>query len=198
MDAPILFEGITAPALSVRNPADFDVAMTLGRGAAPESPVFVRGLVYDQLTSGMAFFPDAETGGFLLGDPFRLPGSPEDPGNPGFRWGLDLTHAIRAEATVASRGALVLTGDAWSHAVRYRDRELPEKQIVGWFHTHLFPATDDFGLSRLDIDLHARLLDRPWQVALLVNLGDGGARELRCFQWSREGALVECRYMVTF
>lgn len=45
----------------------------------------------------------------LVRDLFRLPGSPEDPADPEFRCGVDVTHVVPAEATPASRVYLLLT-----------------------------------------------------------------------------------------
>ena len=49
---------------------------------------------------------------------------------------------------------------------------------MGWYHTHLFRATDDEGLSTVDVQMHHTTFKRPWQVAGLLNIGlSSGAEE---------------------
>jgi len=67
---------------------------------------------------------------------------------------------------------------------------------VGWYHTHLFSATDSFGLSGMDQDLHHRFLPRPWQAAVLVNISHDGNRQIRCFQRKNEGMLEQSFFEV--
>jgi hypothetical protein len=52
--------------------------------------------------------------------------------------------------------------------------------MLGWYHTHLFAATDDIGLSTIDFRLHFTTFRLPWQIAGLVNL-DGQQRVLRFY-----------------
>jgi hypothetical protein len=79
---------------------------------------------------------------------------------------------------------------------RLRDREHPDKKLVGWFHTHLFKASEDFGLSGLDQDLHRRFLTKAWQIAVLINIDAEGQRIVRCFQRGAEGDLVESYFQL--
>lgn len=74
--------------------------------------------------------------------------------------------------------------------------DYPARKLVGWFHTHLFPATDTFGLSGLDQEMHAWYLPRPWQVAVLLNFERDADRTVRCYQRGPEGKLVETPFFV--
>ena len=75
---------------------------------------------------------------------------------------------------------LTFTGDSFS-AVKRSLREGPSgDRLLGWFHTHLFPATDEMGLSSVDLRLHFSTFTIPWQVAGLINL-DGAGRTLRFY-----------------
>jgi hypothetical protein len=91
---------------------------------------------------------------------------------------------------------LLFTGETWSQLNRLRDRDYPDRKLVSWFHTHLFEASDSFGLSGLDQDLHRRFLTKPWQVAVLLNINFKGERTVRCFQRGPDGDLVECLFEV--
>ena len=132
----------------------------------------------------------------MLGNVYRLPGSPEKEDDPGFRWLVEVTDLLMAEDTVGTAIALLFTGDTWSKVSRRRDREFAERKLAGWFHTHVFPASDSFGLSGLDQEMHAWYLPKPWQVAILLNLENDGQRTVRCYQRGSEGDLVETPFAV--
>ena len=137
-----------------------------------------------------------EEGGYVLGNAYRMPGSPEDETDPGFRWAVEVTDLLMAENTVGTPVTLLFTSDTWSGVSRRRDRDYADRKLAGWFHTHIFPASDTFGLSGLDQDMHAWYLAKPWQVAILLNVESDGSRTVRCYQRSPDGDLVETPYEV--
>jgi hypothetical protein len=154
------------------------------------------GHIYEELRRGLRLSHACEEGGYLLGDVCRQPGSPADEDDPAFRWLVEITDLLMAEGTRGSAARLLFTGDSWSMACRHRDRGGAGRKLVGWFHTHLFPAGDSFGLSGLDQEMHAWYLPRPWQVALLLNLEGEGDRTVRCYQRGPERELVETSFEV--
>lgn len=191
-----VFHRVPPPPLPARAAASYGEALTRGRGDGGSGKVFMSSEVYDALAAKLRLSDSVEDGGYLLGVPYRQPGSPEDEEDAGFRWLVEITDVIQAEATLGKLGSLLFTGETWSRLTRRRDREYPDKKLVAWFHTHLFEATDSFGLSSMDQDLHRRFLTKPWQVAVLINIGKGGGRVVRCFQRGPEGELIETVYSV--
>src|SRR5262249_22311981 len=140
--------------------------------------------VYEQLMSEMAFSPDVEEGGFLLGQLFS------DRDRPG-RLLVRIVEALKAERTGASLLQFTFTGESFlraHHTIARRDPgsgELSRRspvRLVGWYHTHLFPATDKVGLSSIDVELHTRTFLQSWHVAGLVNI-DEDTRKLRAYGW---------------
>jgi hypothetical protein len=125
-----------------------------------------------------------------------MPEGPEDEDNSEFSWLIEITDVIQAENTWGNPIWLLFTGDSWSRAKRRIDQDFPGKKLVAWFHTHLFRATDSFGLSGRDEELHRLFLTKPWQVAVLLNIDSNGDREVRCFQKDPKGDLVECIFEV--
>lgn len=188
------FTRVAGPVFPERRPEDAGSWAPAGRGPWPECPVLIHREVFTGLASTLYLPEREEAGGFLLGRPFRLPGGPEDEQDPEFRWGLEITHAVPAQGARGTPALLLFTGDTWSQVHRLRDRHFPDRFLAGWYHSHLFEATDDFGLSSLDHHLHAVHFYRPWQVAFLVNLGADGSRELRCFQRGPGPEMIECAY----
>lgn len=191
-----IFRRVTPPPLPERDSASFDLSQTHGKGEGERGVVLMHADVYRALKEELPLSPRTEDGGYLLGVPYRQPDSPEDEEDDGYRWVLEITDPVLAEGAWARPGMLLFTGESWSRVTRRLDREEGDKKLVGWFHTHLFEATDSFGLSGMDQDLHRRYLTKPWQVAVLLNVDAKGERTIRCYQRSPEGDLVECEFGV--
>jgi hypothetical protein len=190
------FRKVTPAPLPEHDPSSFGNTQTFGRGKQGNGGVLMHASVYKALREDIYLSSKNEDGGYLLGFPYRQPGSPESEDDPGFRWLLEITDVIQAEGAWGRPGLLLFTGDTWSRVNRRLDSEYPDKKLVSWFHTHLFKATDEYGLSGMDQDLHRRFLTRPWQVAVLLNIDAGGEREVRCFQRGPHGDLEECTFEV--
>jgi hypothetical protein len=192
----IQFHKITPPPFPERPPEAAEPTRTTGRGAAGLGHVRMAERVFRLLERDYPLSAEAEQGGFLVGDVFRPPGGPADEDDPDFRWEVDIVDLVPAEWAFGKPLSLLFTGETWSRIIRRVDRDYPGKQLVGWFHTHLFAATDDFGLSGLDQDLHRNSFRRPWQIAILVNIEKTGDREVRCFQKDETGRLAESTFQI--
>ena len=192
----ILFRKVPSPPLPERAPSSYDHTRTYGRGQRRDGLIFMRADVYQALREGIYLSSKVEDGGYILGLPYRQLGSPENEEDPEFRWLIEMTDVVQAEGAWGKPGSLLFTGETWSQISRRIDRDYPDKKLVSWFHTHLFKATDAFGLSGLDQDLHHRFLTKPWQLAVLLNIDTTGEREVRCFQRGPRGDLIECTFEV--
>jgi hypothetical protein len=104
-----------------------------------------------------------EEGGFLLGNVYR-------DGDTEGSYILEIKAAPFAEYTGASFFHFTYTGDSFAVIKRTLREERPGERLLGWFHTHLFPATDELGLTSIDVVLHFGTFTIPWQVAGLINL----------------------------
>lgn len=156
----------------------------------PGSPlgVVIDLTTYDALTRRIPFSTEVEEGGFLTGRVYRTTGTADG-------YLVKVSAAVPAERTGASLMHFTFTGESF---LRMGDRLASrgdEEQLVGWYHTHLFAATEWLGLSSIDVELHTSTFRKPSQVAGLVNL-DGGQRVLRFYR--TEGAGMEpAPYWVT-
>ncbi len=83
------------------------------------------------------------------------------------------------EGDGATRGGthVTFTQDAWAHIYSVKDREYPEKRIVGWYHSH--PGFGIF-LSQQDLFIHENFFSAPAQVAWVY---DPHSDEEGCFGW---------------
>lgn len=129
--------------------ADAPVGVVLSRAA------------YEHLVT-MPLSTKVEEGGFLIGHVFA---NQDEPG----QYLVSITAVVKAERTGASLLRFTFTGDSFmrvSEAIMRRGRN---EELVGWYHTHLFAATDEIGLSSIDVDLHAATFQQPWQLAGLIN-----------------------------
>lgn len=103
---------------------------------------------------------------------------------------------LAAVGTQASAALLLFTGDSWSALRRRLAADLQGLRLLGWWHTHLFPATDTFGLSGLDETLHRQFFSSPWHFAALLNVSHDQGRVLRCYQPDDQNILQESSYLV--
>lgn len=190
-----VFHKLQPDPLPERTPESYGDVLTLGRPGPDAGTIMLSADVYNALLRDLQLSSTVEDGGYLLGTPYRQPGSIEHEDKVGFRWLLEVTDVIQAEAALGRIGSLLFTGETWSRITRRRDRDFPDKKLVAWFHSHLFAASAEFGLSGMDQDLHRRFLTKPWQVAVLLNIHKG-QRTVRCFQRGAEGELVECLFHV--
>jgi len=117
----------------------------------------------------MELSTEIEEGGFLVGRAFRRADDPA-------LHAVIVDEVLPAEHSGASLMHFTFTGDSF----RAMSRTLGDRQLVGWYHTHLFQTERTIGLSRTDIDLHRDTFRRPWQVAALINL-TSRRRVLTCY-----------------
>ena len=192
----IAFRKVEPPPWPERALTAYGATRRRGRGPQAEGKVLMHASVYQALQHSLELSASVEEGGCLLGQSYRQPGSPESESDPEFRWLLEITDIILAERTRSTPVSLLFTGETWSRITRRIGQDYPQKKLVSWFHTHLFQATDEFGLSGMDEDLHRRFFTRPWQVAVLVHIDRAGKHEVRCFQRTLSGDLLECAFEV--
>lgn len=122
---------------------------------------------------------EVEEGGFLVGNVYR-------DGDSDGSYILDIKAAPFAEYTGASFFHFTYTGDSFALIKRTLREERPGERLLGWFHTHLFPATETLGLTSIDVVLHFSTFSIPWQVAGLINLDFYNNRRVLRF-YVREG-----------
>ena len=160
-----------------------------GGPAAGSEPVgvVVSQATHDALIRTVPFSTEVEEGGFLVGRIFR---SAEHPGG----YLVEVTDAVPAERTGASLIHFTFTGESFLRIGDWLDGLPGGGQLVGWYHTHLFPATERLGLSSVDIELHASTFRQPAQIAGLLNL-DGDRRVLRFYR-SGGGGMESAPYWV--
>jgi hypothetical protein len=128
----------------------------------------------NEVLTGHEFSLEVEEGGFVIGH-LHL-----DRDHPG-RHLLEVTAVVPAQSTGASLLRFTFTGESFLRLSDLIARRGRDEHILGWYHTHLFAATPDFGLSTVDVKLHTSTFRRKWQVAALLNLGTEG-RVLRFYR----------------
>jgi proteasome lid subunit RPN8/RPN11 len=92
--------------------------------------------------------------------------------------GVTMIEASIAGTNAEQGGAHVtFTQDTWEHIYQVKDRDYPEKRIVGWYHSH--PGFGVF-LSDHDTFIHKNFFSSPQQVAWVY---DPHSDEEGCFGW---------------
>lgn len=149
-------------------------------GFHPHIPVFVVQSAYRRTAEHAASDLEREVGGTLVGT-----------------WSIDAEtrqQFIVVEASLPARFTrqgsvyLTFTQDSLVDLHAEMDEHYPNKQIVGWYHTH--PGMGIF-LSPYDTWLHHHFFPEPWQVALVIEPhSDTGGFFIR----QADGALDPGRY----
>ena len=187
------FKKIPLPALPERHPLEgkclYHVPNFSGNGR-----IYLNDGIYQKLTKDLLLSTHVENGGYILGNAFRFPGSCENENDPAFKWWISIENIIPAQSIYGTPGMLLFTGDSWSHIHRLLDTQYKKLKLLGWYHTHIFEATEEMGLSAMDMDLHRRFLPLPWQIALLINMQQNNERKIRCYQKSPQGDFLLAPY----
>jgi hypothetical protein len=184
------FQRVTEHTFDTRTLADFGALQT----RKPELPgtrrLIWQPAAYEALIHSQPVSNAVEVGGYLVGQVYTQADAPET-------LLVDVQHVLAAVGTQASAALLLFTGDSWSALRRRLSSDLRGLRLVGWWHTHLFPATDDFGLSGLDEALHRQFFSNPWHFAALLNVSREQGRVLRCYQPDEQNVLQESSYLVS-
>ncbi|MEU1626681.1 JAB N-terminal domain-containing protein [Streptomyces sp. NPDC020096] len=149
--------------------------------------VLISGPTYDHLHL-MKLSQRLEEGGFLLGRVLRVAGAAAD-GDGDDRYLVQVSEVTPAQHSGASMVHFTFTGDSFREVNRILAASGEDRQLMGWYHTHLFSG-EGSGLSGVDVELHLGTFRQPWQVAGLINLTDD-ERLLR-FYARVDGRLREC------
>jgi proteasome lid subunit RPN8/RPN11 len=157
-----------------------------GFAAAPQHTGFVKVVmeprVAAELERGRRFSDQVEQGGFLVGEVFEDADAPDT-------FITLVKAAVPAEQVGASFLHFTFTGDSFDAVKARLATEHRGSVLLGWYHTHLFPATEAMGLSSIDYRLHFTTFRIPWQIAGLLNL-DGAERVLRYYVRRGEDMLL--------
>ena len=86
---------------------------------------------------------------------------------------------IAGEKAAQGASHVTFTQNTWEHIYSIKDKDFPEKKIVGWYHSH--PGFGVF-LSSHDTFIHENFFSVPQQVAWVF---DPHSDEEGCFGWSQ-------------
>jgi len=139
--------------------------MTKGSAARPREIPQLRHVCEAVIYEHVFGNAEREVGGVLVGKVMRAGMMPVIAG------------AIPAIAADEQRATLTFTQDSWEHVHRVLDRDFPDEQIVGWYHSH--PSFGIF-LSGHDLFIHRNFFSGPSQIALVV---DPIGQEEGVFAW---------------
>jgi hypothetical protein len=181
------FQRVVRPIDQVRRHDEFGALHTYKPELGGRNRLIWRPAAYTALTHSQPVSARVEVGGYLVGQVYRQADAPET-------LLIEIQQVLAAERTSASAALLLFTGDSWSALLSRLAGDLKGLRLLGWWHTHLFPATDSFGLSGLDETLHRQFFSSPWHFAALLNVSHEQGRVLRCYQPDGDGVLSECAF----
>ena len=127
------------------------------KNRTPVVSVFVKQKAYIRICVHAGSDLDNEVGGWLVGE-WR---ADQDTGEEY----IMVEAALPAIYTQQGSAFLTFTQDSQVAMFSLMEEKYPEKELVGWYHTH--PRMGLF-LSSHDIFLHNNFFPKPWQVAMVV------------------------------
>ncbi len=128
------------------------------QGFEPSIQVFVAQSTYLRLAEHSTSDLDSEVGGILVGARFMDAGLERE--------FIIIETSLPARFTRQGSVFLTFTQDSLVDLHAEMDERYPDKQILGWYHTH--PGMGVF-LSSHDTWLHHHFFPEPWQVALVID-----------------------------
>jgi hypothetical protein len=152
----------------------------------PRVALVIPGALETSLVRTYPFSEQMEEGGFLAGTVYRNAERADG-------YLLHVTAVISAERTGASEIGVTFTGESFTRVNEQLATRARGETLLGWYHTHLFPAAPRPGLSSIDVDLHRSTFRRPWQVAALVTITSDG-RELTFYHSPDDAQLTQVPY----
>jgi proteasome lid subunit RPN8/RPN11 len=126
--------------------------------APVDLPIFLDHRAADAIERHALSDTSVELGGILLGKECldEITGTP-------FVW---ITQSLEAKHYANTQASFTYTHDSWEEITRERDRQFPDLDIVGWYHTH--PSFGIF-LSHHDMFIHQHFFAQRLQVAYVVD-----------------------------
>jgi len=144
--------------------------------APSDLPIFLDHRAADAIERHALSDTSVELGGILLGTKCLddITGAP-------FVW---ISQSLEAKHYANTQASFTYTHDSWEEITRQRDRQFPDLDIVGWYHTH-----PNFGifLSHHDLFIHQHFFAQRLQVAYVV---DPVQLSRGFFQW-RDQAMAQ-------
>jgi proteasome lid subunit RPN8/RPN11 len=132
-----------------------------------EYRVYISPDAYKRMKDHAATSDEVELCGVLVGDICK-----DDQGIY-----LSVTGAIEGEGANTYGTQVTFTQQTWDHIHEVRERDYPDAQIVGWFHTH--PGFGVF-LSGMDTFIQENFFNAPHQIAIVL---ETKAMQEGCFGW---------------
>jgi hypothetical protein len=169
--------------------ADDAAADGAGEPAGTREPpvaIAIPDALVSSLVETFPFSAEIEEGGFLVGRVYRDSDHPDG-------YLVHVTAAISAQRTGASMIGFTFTGESFLRVSEQIAARGDGEALLGWYHTHLFPATSESHLSSVDEELHRTTFRRPWQIAALVNISSEG-RVLRFYRGTEDGEMAQVPY----
>ncbi|MBK8552332.1 MAG: LysM peptidoglycan-binding domain-containing protein [Ignavibacteria bacterium] len=136
--------------------------------------IFIYSETLDKVDEYLSSDQNNELGGVLLGDICV---------NRDKKKFIYIDSLINAKHTNSSLSRLTFTHETWDYINEVREKEFPDKKILGWFHSH--PGHTVF-LSSFDIFIHENFFNMDYMVAYVF---DPTIKERGFFIW-RDGKIV--------
>ncbi len=109
-----------------------------------------------------------EVGGILVGNVYKWNGI----------YFVKVDACIQGTHMETGRTHARFTAETWAQAMSIREKDYPDKVIIGWYHSH--PNLGIF-LSGMDLEIHKNFFNSPWHVAMVI---DAQNNNMGFFGWN--------------
>lgn len=168
-------EIVENPDLAERaRPFTTDKMKQWGNPNAGKVRVFIRQSVVEMIQNHAKGTPNIEIGGVLVGRAYRN-------GDHLDTEVMDYIFHHSSEPQQSSAVHFNFSPSIWAALNKQKDNRHPNLELVGWFHSH--PNHGIFLSPGMDIDVHQKAFNQPWQIAIVY---DPQRHEGGVFTWQGE------------
>lgn len=118
--------------------------------------IFIDAFTFIEIRKHSQQRTDREVGGFLVGDALCEKET----------LFVKITHIIKVAEIQHKSGEFIFTHDVWKLIDSIMAQRYPDKQLLGWYHTH--PGIGVF-LSPEDKFIQSNFFNHPWQITLVLD-----------------------------
>lgn len=150
--------------------------LKMGTALPDDTLIYIKQDIYSEIEKHASTNAKKEVGGALVGTSGTIGGIPA----------VIIDGYIKAKHTDSTKSTLTFTPDTWAYLYGEREKNYPDKQIVGWHRTHPGEGT---ALTNYDMYIEENFFNTPYSTVLI---SDPVAGQIAFYGW-KNGRIVKMK-----